>query len=68
MKLVNFCAYIDKGSDQLICQSDKNFLSIDKSFSVRIEDESYKIRQIKKEEAWYSFKNIKNQGKQYGIE
>jgi len=65
MKLVNFCAYIDKGSDQLICQSDKNFLSIDESFSVRIEDESYEIREVKKEEAWYSFKNIKNQGKQY---
>ena len=65
MKLVNFCAYIDKGSDQLICQSDKNFLSIDESFSVRIEDESYEIREVKKEEAWYSFKNIKNQEKQY---
>ena len=65
MKLVNFCAYIDKGSDQLICQSDKNFLSIDESFSVRIEDESYEIREIKKEEVWYSFKNIKNQEKQY---
>ena len=65
MKLVNFCAYIDKGSDQLICQSDKNFLSIDESFSVRIEDESYEIREIKKEEVWYSFKNIKNQEKRY---
>ena len=65
MKLVNFCAYIDKGSDQLICQSDKNFLSIDESFSIRIEDESYEIREIKKEEVWYSFKNIKNQEKQY---
>ena len=65
MKLVNFSASIDKGSNKLLCQSDKNFLTINESFSVRIEDEYYSIREIKKEEIWFDFSQITQDDKKY---
>jgi len=50
MKLINFSANIAKNSNKLICQSDKNFLTIDEGFSIRIEDDHYVIRDVEKEE------------------
>ena len=67
MKLINFCASINKNSDELICQSDKDFLSIDESFTVRIEDEFYGIRKIDKKEVWFDFKNSEMDGSRYLI-
>ena len=59
MKLINFSANIAKNSNKLICQSDKNFLTIDEGFSIRIEDDHYVIRDVEKEEVLFDFKQIK---------